>query len=40
LVERANLGIRADGSKAEAGAALKRGGVVDIASARKAKSAA
>ena len=40
LVERAKLGIRADGSRAEIGAMLDRGAVVDIAIARKAQSAA
>ena len=40
LVERANLGIRADGSKAKAETMLECGDVIDIASARKAKSAA
>ena len=36
LVERANLGIRADGTKASAGAALENGSVVDLASKRSA----
>ena len=40
LVERKNLGIRADGTKAEPHAIMKNGSVVDIASARKAKDAA
>lgn len=40
LVERANLGIRADGSRATASGVLSTGDVVDIASLRKARGAA
>ena len=40
LVERSNLGVRADGSKAKPGNALGRGDVVDLGSIRASKSAA
>ena len=40
LVERANLGIRADGSKATEGAVLGMGSVVDLEALRKARDAA
>jgi DNA-binding HxlR family transcriptional regulator len=40
LVERANLGIRADGSKATAGDPLAPGSVVDFEALRKARDAA
>ena len=40
LVERANLGVRADGTKADPAGDLGRGDVVDLASMRASKSAA
>ena len=40
LVERKNLGVRADGSTASPVMTLKNGSVVDIATARRAKDAA
>ncbi|WP_324826537.1 winged helix-turn-helix transcriptional regulator [Qipengyuania zhejiangensis] len=40
LVERKNLGIRPDGTRAETGGALTQVGVVNLAEARKAKDAA
>ncbi|MDG5747759.1 helix-turn-helix domain-containing protein [Qipengyuania sp. XHP0207] len=40
LVERANLGKRADGSQASEGEPLERGDVIDIESLRRANSAA
>ncbi|MEZ5681548.1 MAG: helix-turn-helix domain-containing protein [Erythrobacter sp.] len=40
LTERKNLGIRADGSRATAGATPLSGDVVDLGAARKAKDAA
>ena len=40
LVERANLGIRADGTKAEPAAAIGPGGVVDLATLRARRDAA
>ena len=40
LVERANLGIRADGSKATADKALQRGSVVNLSESRRKRDAA
>lgn len=40
LVERSNLGVRADGSQADRKGSLGRGDVIDIESLRRAKSAA
>ena len=40
LVERANLGVRADGTTSEPGDGLGRGAVVDLEALRKARDAA
>ena len=40
LVERANLGLRADGTKAKPGKALERGSVIELEARRKGRDAA